>query len=72
MSNSAYNYMLDLEALQLDPRGYPIDEPPYLTPPIGFADDRGGAAAAPSSGGPALLPPPGDGWPAARIVGPAK
>lgn len=63
--------MLDLEALQLDPRGYPIDERrPHSA--NGFADERLGPTAAPGSSGPALLPPPGDGGPAARIVSPAK
>jgi outer membrane protein TolC len=63
--------MLDLEALQLDSRGYPIDEcRPHSA--NGFADERRGPAAAPGAGDTPCLPAPRDAGPAARIAGPTK
>jgi outer membrane protein TolC len=66
--------LLDLEALRLDPRGYPIDERRSL--PAGeFAGDRcdppAGPAPAPPAG-PAVLPPPADGDAPARLAAPQK
>jgi outer membrane protein TolC len=64
--------LLDLEALRLDPHGYPIDERRPL--PADFAGDRclrpePGPAQPAVSGGPAELPPPRDG-PPARLAQP--
>ena len=66
--------LLDLEALRLDSRGYPIDERRPL--PAGeFASDRceppAGSTPAPAAG-PAVLPAPAGGEPAARLALPAK
>jgi len=62
--------LLDLEALRLDPHGYPIDERrPHA--PAEFAGDRclrpgPGPARPPTPGDPAVLPPPAD-RPGARL-----
>jgi outer membrane protein TolC len=68
--------LLDLEALQLDPHGYPTDERRPL-PADCFAGDRGGRPGpdrppAADGGGPALLPPPRDDGPGARLAAPQK
>jgi len=67
--------LLDLEALRLDSRGYPIDERRPL--PAGeFASDRCDPPARPAAtpaARPAVLPPPtGGGEPAARLAVPTK
>jgi outer membrane protein TolC len=66
--------LLDLEALQLDPHGYPTDERRPL-PPAGpgdcFAGDRGdrpGPDHAAVPGGPDGVDPAGDGRPPARLA----
>jgi outer membrane protein TolC len=78
LSNGYINYeqlrvqlMLDLEALQLDSRGYPIDERRSNTPD-GFAAQRRESPTASGAGGAAILPPPRNEFPAARIAGPSK
>jgi outer membrane protein TolC len=63
--------LLDLESLQLDPHGYPIDERRPL-PADCFAGDRGdrpapGPLAAPADGPDAVLPAPDDAGPGARL-----
>ncbi|HJZ94333.1 MAG TPA: TolC family protein [Gemmataceae bacterium] len=66
--------LLDLEALRLDPHGYPIDERRTSSPAAEFAGDRCPRPdVAPDAPGPrpATLPPPGDG-PPARLAPPAK
>lgn len=63
--------MLDLEALQLDSRGYPIDERRSHSAD-GFAADRCGPSAPPGATDAAVLPPPRNEPPAARIAGPKK
>jgi outer membrane protein TolC len=67
--------LLDLEALQLDPHGYPIDERrplPVDCPAAGFAVDRcGQPVPAPAAGSAVGDHPAGDGRPAARLAGPA-
>jgi len=66
--------LLDLEALRLDSRGYPIDERRPL--PAGeFAGDRCDLPAGPPPAppaGPAVLPPPADGDAPARLAAPQK
>src|SRR5262249_7542792 len=66
--------LLDLEALRLDPHGYPIDERRTSSPAAEFAGGRCPRPdVAPDAPGPrpATLPPPGDG-PPARLAAPAK
>jgi len=69
--------LLDLEALQLDPHGYPSDERrplPAAEPACdAFAGDRGdrpGPAPAPAAGGPGRVDPPAGGRPPARLAVP--
>jgi outer membrane protein TolC len=57
--------MLDLEALQLDARGYPIDER------RSHAADEFAVDRSPRAGDPAVLPPP-DGSPPARLIAPKE
>ncbi len=61
--------LLDLEALQLDSRGYPIDERRSLSA-NDFAADRGVAPGPAGPGQSSLLPRPRDGGPPARIAVP--
>jgi outer membrane protein TolC len=64
--------LLDLEALQLDPHGYPSDERRSL-PPGDFARDRGDHPRpdpVPAPVRPVSVHPPGDGRPAARLAVP--
>jgi outer membrane protein TolC len=80
LANGYINYeqlrvqlLLDLEALRLDPHGYPIDERRPQPAPE-FAGDRclrpGPGPAGPTNpGGPTVLPPPADG-PGARLGAP--
>jgi outer membrane protein TolC len=66
--------LLDLEALRLDPHGYPIDERRTTSPADEFAGDRcpGPRIPCPVPGaGPGTLPPPGE-RPPARLAPPAK
>ena len=58
--------LLDMEALQLDSRGYPIDQRRSHAAACEFAADRGAAA-----GDAAILPPPA-GLPAARLAVPKE
>jgi outer membrane protein TolC len=67
--------MLDLEALQLDPHGYPVDERrplPATCPADGFAVERGAEPGppAPAAGGAGGDHPAGDERPAARLAVP--
>jgi outer membrane protein TolC len=61
--------LLDLEAMQLDSRGYPIDER-RSDAAHDFAADRDVPAAAANPGDIPVLPPPRNDFPAARIAGP--
>ena len=78
LSNGYINYeqlriqlLLDLEAMQLDPHGYPIDERRSHTTPD-FAADRCVAAPTGNPGNGNVLPPPRDGGPPARMASPRK
>lgn len=68
--------LLDLEALQLDPHGYPVDERRPLPPAgDGFACDRGDRPLphpAPAPGSAGRVHPAGDGRPAARLAVPRQ
>jgi hypothetical protein len=66
--------LLDLEALQLDPHGYPSDERRSLSAVDpgcdAFAGDRPGPGPPPAPGRPVGVDPPADGRPPARLAVP--
>jgi outer membrane protein TolC len=66
--------LLDLEALQLDPHGYPSDERRSLSAVDpgcdAFAGDRPGPGPAPATGSSVRVDPPADGRPPARLAVP--